>query len=281
MKIRLAAIFAIIILVLSMTAAASMIYLGVPDNAKVDKSPIIEDKAVTPPGLEKIVFIHYKKGFGKPGTSCGNGICEAGENANKCPADCGSGEDPVDSACYSFLAKGVEWKTLPVSYIINPSNPDGLSEEFVTNTIAESAEIWDDATSSELFNNAYAVDYSANYDETAPDGRNEIVFGADDPGTIAVTIIWGYFSGPPKSRQIVEFDMRFNTYYQWGDADLNPAVMDLQNIAVHELGHGAGLGDQYETTCSEVTMYGYGDYGETKKRTLEQPDITGLQEMYN
>ncbi|MBW2981431.1 matrixin family metalloprotease [Candidatus Woesearchaeota archaeon] len=280
MKKRLVSILVIAVLMLSMTATASMIYLDVPDNAKVDKSPVIEDKVLTPPGLEKIVFIHYKKGFGKPGTSCGNGICEPGENANKCPADCGSGEEPADS-CYSFLAKGVEWKTLPVSYYVNPSNPYGLSEEFVTNTIAVSAGTWDDATSSELFNNAYAVDYSADYDETAPDGRNEISFGADDPGTIAVTIIWGYFSGPPKSRQIVEFDIRFNTYYPWGDAALDPSVMDLQNIAVHELGHGVGLGDQYETACSEVTMYGYGDYGETKKRTLELPDITGLQEMYN
>jgi len=29
-----------------------------------------------------------------------------------------------------------------------------------------------------------------------------------------------------------------------------------------------------------VTMYGYSNYGETSKRTLEQPDITGLQSMY-
>ena len=56
--------------------------------------------------------------------------------------------------------------------------------------------------------------------------------------------------------------------------------MDLQNIATHELGHSAGLNDIYSSTCSEVTMYGYSSYGETKKRTLEQPDITGLQKIY-
>ncbi|MBW2965714.1 matrixin family metalloprotease, partial [Candidatus Woesearchaeota archaeon] len=252
------------------------------DNAKVDKSPIIEDGKLTPPGLEKIVFIHHKKDKkapGKPGSACGNGICEAGENPKKCPADCSGSEEPA--TCYGFLAKGVKWKTLPVSYVINPANPDGLSDEFVTNTIALSAETWDIETSSELFNNIYAVDYTADYDEDAPDGRNEISFGADDPGTIAVTIIWGYFSGPPKSRQIVEFDIKFNTYYPWGDAEVNPLVMDFQNIAVHELGHGVGLGDMYEAACSEVTMYGYGDYGEIKKRTLEPSDITGLKELYN
>lgn len=35
----------------------------------------------------------------KPGTSCGNGICEAGENANKCPADCAGDGGTTDRAC--------------------------------------------------------------------------------------------------------------------------------------------------------------------------------------
>ena len=153
--------------------------------------------------MEKIVFIHHKKAPGKPGTSCGNGICEKGENAKKCPADCGGGEEPTTS-CYSFIGRGVKWNNPPVSYVINPANPDGLSEEFVTSAIAISAEAWDIETSSELFNNVYAIDYTADYDNDAPDGRNELSFGADSPGTIAVTIIWGYFSGPPKTRRIVD-----------------------------------------------------------------------------
>jgi predicted Zn-dependent protease len=56
--------------------------------------------------------------------------------------------------------------------------------------------------------------------------------------------------------------------------------MDLQNIATHETGHGLGLDDVYQKTCSAVTMYGYSDYGETQKRTLETPDIVGLQMIY-
>tara|TARA_Y100000310_G_C20612418_1_gene778733 strand:- start:832 stop:1008 length:177 start_codon:yes stop_codon:yes gene_type:complete len=57
--------------------------------------------------------------------------------------------------------------------------------------------------------------------------------------------------------------------------------MDLQNIAVHELGHSVGLGDIYTDACSTVTMYGYSVYGDVEKRTLEQPDVDGLQKMYD
>ena len=81
-------------------------------------------------------------------------------------------------------------------------------------------------------------------------------------------------------REIIEFDVLFDTDYTWGDADINPTVMDLQNIATHEIGHGLGLADIYDSACSEVTMYGYSVYGETKKRTLEPPDMTGMQELY-
>ncbi|MBW2980894.1 matrixin family metalloprotease [Candidatus Woesearchaeota archaeon] len=279
---RIISILIIAVLMLSMTATASMIDL--PDKAsdKTDKSPVIEDGNLYPPGLEKIEFIHYKKGYGKPGTSCGNGICEAGENANKCPADCGSGEEPpVDTGCYTPLAKGVFWKTLPVDLYINPTNANGLSEDFIVTTTIASAEAWDDATSAELTNN-YIVDYTADYDDTATDGRNEISFGDyAEPGVIGVTIIWGYFSGPPRSRRIVETDVMLDDVdFVWGDATIDPSVMDVQNIMTHELGHAYGLGDLYESACAEVTMYGYSTEGELKKRTLEPDDVVGIQELY-
>ena len=150
-----------------------------------------------------------------------------------------------------------------------------MPEEFVTSAISTSAETWDASTSKELLNDAYTVDYSAQYG--VQNFKNAIAFG-DYPNdnVIAVTSVWFTRVG----KRIVEFDQLYNTRFTWGDATVNPAVMDLQNIATHELGHGVGLADIYSTTCSAVTMYGYSTEGETQKRTLEQPDITGLQRMY-
>ncbi len=185
----------------------------------------------------------------------------------------GNAEKAKTLTCYKLL--GVKWKSFPVNYFINPINPQGLSESFITSAVSASAETWDSATTRELFNDIYTINYSVAY--RVQDFKNAIVFG-DYPndGVIAVTSYWRI----QRTKEIVEFDILFNTRFAWGDATLNSSKMDLQNIATHELGHGVGLADIYSSSCSEVTMYGYSTEGETKERTLETPDITGLQLMY-
>lgn len=173
--------------------------------------------------------------------------------------------------CYALLH--LKWKQLPVSYLVNPA-----LEEKDPGAAFAAAEAWNATVSPELFSDTYGVDPDANWDISAPDGRNELSLGDyPKPGVIAVTVIWYV----PKGRKIVEFDIVFDTDYACGDADPNhPWVMDSQNIATHEFGHGAGLDDVYQDACSEVTMYGYSEYGEIKKRSLELPDVQGTQKLY-
>ena len=232
------------------------------------KTVIVPDKAVdNSPVLERAIFIHYKKGFAKPGTECGNGICEAGENARKCPQDC----EGADTKCYGFLSKGVMIKS-PKDLTVHSD----LNLDVVSASVSE----WDKNTLTDLFS-SISVDDAANWDSTSPDGRNELSYGNyPESDVIGVTVVWGYFSGPPQTREITEFDILFDTDFTWGDATVNPTVMDLENITVHEMGHGLGLDDIYDGSCNEVTMYGYSTEGETKKRTLESGDITGLQKLY-
>ena len=95
--------------------------------------------------VQGYAFVHYKDKKVKPGTECGNGICEPGENARKCPADCG-GEDPIDpddSDCYGFLAKGAMWKTVE-DYMVDPTNTRGLDGAFVRSNLAVDIDKWED-----------------------------------------------------------------------------------------------------------------------------------------
>ena len=217
-----------------------------------DNAPLPKSQA-----LEKVLVIHYKNGYAKVGLA-----------------------RTKTTKCYGFLGNGVKWKTLPINYVVNTTNSQGLSEEFITSAIASSVQEWDNHTSASLFG-TYTIDPNATWDDAKPDGRNEFVFGNyPEEGVIAVTVIWGYFQVAPKNRKITEFDVLFDTDFTWGNAEVDPSKMDLQNIATHEIGHGIGLKDLYTTSCSEETMYGYSSYGETKKRTLNTGDIEGVQLLY-
>ena len=228
-----------------------------------DKAPPGLEKI--PPGLEKIVFIHYKKGHAK-----------LDKPTKPDRPDKPSGEQD----CYDFMRKGLKWKSLPVLCHVDPS--------LDIDVISVSRDAWDVETQENLFSIDDDTVENVDWDGDTPDGRNELSFG-DYPqtGVIAVTVVWGYFTGPPDLREIFEFDILFDTDYNWGyagetneDEDYDIEVMDLQNIATHELGHGLGLGDIYTDGCSDVTMFGFSTEGETKKRTLDDPDITGIQELY-
>jgi len=263
----------------------SVVSLAVPPNDKANEKAKAKAKA---PTLESIEFIHWKKGFAKP-TCNDNDICEPELGENPSCADCKSTDDPEPSSadCYAFMGKYgktlLKWTQLPVSYVINPQNPDGLSATFVKQAIQAGAEEWDSYTTPELYDGSVAIDYDAEYGVL--DGKNAVVFGDySTAGVIAVTKVWYN----PATKAIAEFDIKFDTDWTWGDAQSSAAtepddpgaVMDLQNIAAHELGHAVGLADVYQTECSDVTMYGYSDYEETKKRDLEEPDIIGISTLY-
>ncbi len=241
--------------------APGVFYLG----KAIDKGRIVEGYAM----------------FAKPGTECGNGVCESGENAKKCPADCVNEEDPEPeaSSCYTFLSKGAKWKTVE-PYLVDPTNTRGLSKRFVTNNLAMDIDKWETAGDYDILGD----ESEGNVDRDNIgnlNGKNEVIFGdIDSQGAIGVTIIWGIFGGPPFARELVEWDMIFDDVdFDWS-ATGEPNKMDFENIATHELGHAVGLGDLYNSKCSEQTMYGYASYGETKKRDLNDGDIAGIQKLY-
>jgi hypothetical protein len=241
--------------------------LHVPQSA--DHSPVISlGTAIDPQTgalVEGYAIIHYKKANAKGGHGGGGG----------------------GTTCYAYLGRDTRWKTVE-SWLINTTNADGLTDAFVLGNTSADILKWEDAADgivgngfgSDILGNGTSVPDALDADMDAPDGLNEVYFGAiDNPNIIAVTIVWGTFSGPPSLRNLVEWDMVFNEAYSWS-ASGEASKMDFENIATHELGHATGLADLYNSSCSLETMYGYSDFGETLKRDLHQGDITGIDKLY-
>lgn len=243
---------------------------------------VIDGKQVE--GFAFVDFVDYKKGYGKPGTECGNGICEPGENANKCSEDCGGNGGSGDtggSSCYGFLAKDTKWKDIE-SYVVNASNLQGLSEAFVTSNMADNITKWKDAAGKDIIGNGSSTNDVLVADMISPDNVNEVYFAdIDYANAIGVTIVWGIFRGPPSQRELVEWDQVYDDVdFDWSSTG-ELGKMDFESISTHELGHTVGLDDLYEPGCSQETMYGYADTGETEKRSLESGDIAGVYKLYN
>lgn len=185
--------------------------------------------------------------------------------------------------CYAYLASGAKWRTTE-DYIVDASNVDGMSASFVRSAIATAVDAWDSEASTDVFGveTAGVVDGA---DEFSPDGRNEVLFAdIDSPGAVGVTIVWGVFRGRPSNRMLVEWDQvyddrDFDFDFDFGDATLDPSVMDFLNVAVHEVGHAAGMGHPSDG-CVDETMYRFVSVGEIIKRDLNMGDIAGIANLY-
>jgi len=220
--------------------APGVFYLG----QSMDKGQVIEGYA----------FVHYAK------------------DSNEVKKSKPVWDDTVDT--YKLMYGGIKWANT-MTYEVNFEGSI-LNQEVVKSTLQTSLETWDSKTSFSLFGPPITLE-----EELTPgslDYRNIVVwrnlaeiYGAN---VIAVNSFW--FN--PATKEILDSDVTFSTNFEWSLSG-ESGKMDLQNIATHEFGHN-GLKDLYTVKTTELTMYGYSDYGETKKQDLGTGDISGIQALY-
>ena len=215
------------------------------------------DKPARPEKLDRVIFVH-PVAPDKPGKP---------DNPGKPPKD----EEPKDNTTYYELWGG--WLDGTAEYKIN-SDVNLVTEGDPIVAVNDAVEAWDAVTTAELFNYIGTTEKRW-YEE---DGQNTVSWVKFVPRNyIAVAVMWY----DPDTMIIWEFDIVFNTFHNWGiDPVKRDKAFDIQNIATHEFGHPVGLDDLYDEIYSELTMYGYSSKGETKKRSLEEGDIAGAQELY-
>ena len=223
------------------------------DNPEKGEKPA---KAGRPEKLEQIIFVHpvAPDRADSPGR---------GRKKPKPP------KEEKDNTYYElwggYLADTAEYYINPNVGLVTAGDPVAA--------VNAAAEAWDGVTVDNLF--SYAGETTDSW--YAEDGQNTISWVKFIPRDyIAVAVMWY-----DDTMKIWEVDIVFNTFHRWGiDPGKRDRAFDIQNIATHEFGHPVGLDDLYLTKYSELTMYGYSKRGETKKRTLEQGDISGAQELY-
>jgi hypothetical protein len=214
-----------------------------------------------------VTFIHFKKPHAKPPWAGGDKP--------------GKGED---EGSYTYISKGAKWEVTE-NLLLNPAcgeNPDGSLDDLIIGAVIDAMDEWENPGDAAItIFGDIIIDENIAYNDGEYRGSNTFSFGNySNPDVIAVTSVWGYFTGPPPQREIIEAHILMNDDFQWGDAAVNSLLMDIQNIATHELGHWAGMGDVYEYAAAEETMYGYSDEGEIKKRDLYTGDINGITALY-
>jgi hypothetical protein len=176
----------------------------------------------------------------------------------------------------TFSYGGMKWSgTSPVvNYYVNPNTTDTTGEEVAIRNAATS---WSTVSGSAFSFNYAGATAATGY---GYNGRNEMMWvNMGATSIIARAAYW--YSGA----SMVEADIEFNDYYNWNASSTGVSgKMDVESIALHELGHWLCLRDLYGNISgypmdSAKVMYGFGSTG-SLKRTLSAEDQAGIQWIY-
>ncbi|CAK7325338.1 unnamed protein product [Dovyalis caffra] len=170
--------------------------------------------------------------------------------------------DGVATADYSFFPGAPKWSKKILKYKIGATVQVAGSENFKSVCI-QSFQKWAEVT-----------DFLFKEVTSSADADIEIAFKRLDHGDNHP------FDGP---RGIYAHGFRppigilhFDADETWS-SNPGPLELDLESVAVHEIGHLLGLG--HSEDHPESIMYPYFDYGK-KKRNLQEDDIEGIQDLY-
>ena len=197
-----------------------------------------------------------------------------GERLPEIDAYQGDFELPLGGLRYGLCGYDWTYKTDPMGedYRINPNCKDGSAGDADSQItqIRYGMSAWTNAGA--VFEFTYGGTSTQAY--VSNNGTNLVYFHSTPPlpgggGYVAANFHW--VSGG----NMLESDIVFNDldYAWWNGQGTCSNMMDIRNVATHELGHTLCLLDLYGGPDYWKTMYGYVSYCETHKRTLDQDDI--------
>ena len=172
----------------------------------------------------------------------------------------------------TFADSGMRWVSSGMSYRINPNCDDTPNEQAMVDAAAKT---WN-AVSKFKFSD---VGTCGTTSTPTADGHNDVFWSATEVayGIAAVTARWYATDNPSR---VIEADICFNdgAGMQWGDGTLG--TIDVQGVALHEMGHCEGLLDLYGPKDRGKVMYGTGEGTSGPSRSLSADDIAGAVHIW-
>ena len=185
---------------------------------------------------------------------------------------------------YRFTNEGERqyWAGMPVSYSINRNGSEDISSfSTVENAFNTIFQTWEQVSMAEI---SFTYQGSTALAQVGNDGTNLLAFDSyttdflvsRDAGPTVVGIALSTFY--PKSGEIVDADIIFNdagyNFTTTGETDLGNNLVNLLDVAAHEVGHLLGLDHTFLETG---TMWPYAKQGQ---RYLSEDDMTGVRSLY-
>lgn len=169
-----------------------------------------------------------------------------------------------------FSTTGLKWHDPSVSYLVNPNCPN-VSPAATLAAIQAAMGTWNASETSFRYNYSGSTSLSAGTEYG--DGVNEIFWSNDSPGY--GYLAWNSYWYDPATKAISESDIVFSNTpagHLWYDG-ASPSTIDIQSVALHELGHTLQINDQYSNTNKVMGALVTG----TTRRVLTQNEKDGAR----
>jgi Matrixin len=230
----------------------------------IAQAPIAEEKA---PELGKIVFIDY----GRPGKDPPGRQQQQEEDIH---SGASSSTDPCGDGSSQYSLSQPKWNSFPVSYYLNSNAvTSGVDRSAARQALVNAFNTIDRE------NHPSVTFFTRTYDST--NAKIKVSWAAIDGsgGALARTTVWYNTATKVISKAEVVFDTGDKWFIssQPSCAGIAGSPFDIENVAVHEIGHAVGLGHVSDT---KLTMYGSAAQGETLKRSLGIGDQRGIDAIY-
>ncbi len=162
-------------------------------------------------------------------------------------------QNNFETAECSFIQSLAVWDG-PIDIVIDPQNDDGLTEQYIVDTIENGFALWQQSIPFSIIRNITVAPVPFDVDISVPDGSNTIFFAViNQPGVIALTANHGIFEG--ENQGIFESDIVFNLNFNLVNAQTNPSGFDFPTVTNHEIGHLLGGGHTENIgPCQDSTM---------------------------